>query len=386
METTKEIANIDDAFDLYRLLISDPQLCTSNQKILSGLSYQIDAFALARIIDFFNNYANFTKNGGFWKSNLFVIRAFATFSCEIIKFLQENSHIDIKTFDKPNSLEDIFSLRNKIHQFRYGTFSGKIGNIDQAMGRSRDILKPHLDICLEYLKAETDWIFFGTNIYQFHFTEAKDQVAVNLMQKIIRTVERGTPYLSGDFKLKPCVVLPQYRWEPYCYTDIVKNAPIKNKNVIDRLLLAFDDLCCLLEFFKYTISVDKYLTEAPYLLYFFIKLIVITLDETFDNFIQYTKHGSADDADAILLKTIMEGISDEYIQYCTILRNNLHYENQTSFFLGDSQALYHELENSLSMVEMLYSRILKALNISPSKLRFLTYRFLRWAQSPPGKE
>ncbi len=382
MEVIKELANIDDAFNLYRLLINDPQLCTSNQKILSGLSYQIDALALAKIINFFNDYPDFSKNGSFWKSNLFVIRAFATFSCEIIKFLQENSLIDIDVFDKPNSLEDIFSLRNKIHQFRYRTFKGKIGDIDQAMGRSRDVLKPHIDICLEYLNAETDWVFFGTNIYQFHFTEAKDQVAVNLMQKIIRVVERGTSYLSSNFELKPCVVLPQYQWEPYCYTDIVKSAPTKNKNVIDRLLLAFDDLCCLLEFFKYTISVDKYLIEAPYLLYFFIKLIAITLDETFDNFIQYINHVPSDDADAMLLKAILKDINDEYMQYCTILRNNLHYKNQTSFSLGDSKTLYHELENSLSVVELLYSRILKTLSISPSKLRFLAYRFLRWVQSP----
>lgn len=166
MEIEKEVENIDDAFDLYRLLISDPQLCTSNQRLLSGLSYQIDALALAEIINFFNNYPDFFENGNFWKPNLFVIRTFATFSCEIIKCSQENNHIDI--------------------------------------------------------------------------------------------------------------------------------------------------------------------------------------------------------------------------QYCTILRNNLHYENQTSFSLGDSQTLYHELERCLSTVELLYSRILKTLSISPSKLRFLVYRFLRWVQIPNG--
>lgn len=91
MEIAKELTNIDDAFDLYRLLINDPQLCTSNQKILSGLSYQIDAIALAKIINFFSNYPDFSKNRSFWKANLFVIRDFATFSCEIIKFLQKTT-------------------------------------------------------------------------------------------------------------------------------------------------------------------------------------------------------------------------------------------------------------------------------------------------------
>lgn len=382
MEIAKEITNVDDAFDLYRLLINDPQLCTSNQKILSVLSYQIDALALAKIINFFNDYPDFSENRNFWKSNLFVIRAFATFSYEIIKYLRQESLIDIDTFEVPNSLDDISSLRNKIHQFRYSNFKQKIGNIDHSMGRSRDILQPHLDICLEYLNTGAGWIFFGTNIYQFHFTEAKDQAAVNLMQEIIRVVEKETPYLSGSFKLQPCVALPKYRWEPYCYTDIVKNAQIKNKKVIDRILLAFDDLCCLLEFFKYTISVNKYLIEAPHLIYFFIKLIAITLDETFDNFNQYIYHASSDDVDAILLRAILEDTSDGYLQHCAILRNNLHYEVQMSYPLGDSQTLYHELKHSLSIVELLYSRILKTLNISPSKLRFFAYRFLRWVQSP----
>lgn len=250
------------------------------------------------------------------------------------------------------------------------------------MGRSRDELKPHLDICLEYLNTDAGWILFGTNIYQFHFSEAKDQAAVNLMQEIIRAVEKETPYLSGNFQLKPCAALPKYRWQPYCYTDIVKSAHIKNKNIIDRILLAFDDLCCLLEFFKYTISVDKYLIEAPYLLHFFIKLIAITLDETFDNFNKYINHVSSCDADAILLRTILEGTNDEYLQHCAILRNNLHYEIQMSYSLSDSQTLYDELRYSLSIVELLYTRILKTLSISPSKLRFFAYRFLQWVQSP----
>ena len=86
----------------------------------------------------FGCYAYFVPNKELWKSNLFMIRMYAIVSCEIIKFLQQNNLINTSAFEKPNSLDDVFALRNKIHQFRYKDFENNIRNIDcYAFGRRR---------------------------------------------------------------------------------------------------------------------------------------------------------------------------------------------------------------------------------------------------------
>lgn len=175
--------------------------------------------------------------------------------------------------------------------------------------------------------------------------------------------------------------MPKYKWETYCYANIIKRAHFINERVLDRVLLAFDDLCCVSEFFIFTIRVDKYLTEAPYLLFFLCKIVAIILDETFDNFKNYIQQ-SEEDTDGQLLSKIISDIKPEFFQYCSIMRNNLHYQKQQSVYIGEPEELYQMLKNELSIVNILLERIRKELNIFPSKPRLAFYRFLRWAQRP----
>lgn len=380
MKNTK-IENINDIYNIYCFLLSNPELCANHQRELSNYAFQIDAFALATLLNFYNAFPDIAASRDLWKSNLFVIRMFAIVSSEIVKFLQQNNLIDIHQFEAPKALDEIFTLRNKIHQFRYKNFDNNIGKIDSKMGRSRNRLSPHLDICLEYLADETGTTLLGTNIYQFHFIEAKDQFVVNLMQQIIRTVERQSLVPPSNFLIRRSPRVPQYKWEVYCYTDIVKNARFKNEKVIDRVLLAFDDLCCVSEFFKYVIQIDDYLIQAPYMAYFLCKIVAIILDETFDNFRKYIQY-SPNDNDSYILTSILDGIESNFFEFCTVLRNNLHYQEQRSLCLGTSDSLYKILNDELSIVEKLLDRIRFELNINPSKTKLKFYRFLRWVQMP----
>ena len=49
-------------------------------------------------------------------------------------------------------------------------------------------------MCFESINRE--------NIYWFLFTEAKEQCIVDFMQKIVRSVEKVSPYANVDLKLK----------------------------------------------------------------------------------------------------------------------------------------------------------------------------------------
>lgn len=206
-------------------------------------------------------------------------------------------------------------------------------------------------------------------------------MTVNLMQKIIRAVEGQPFYPPSSFEIHRSTISPIYRWEVYCYTDIVKKSKLINERVIDRILLAFDDLCCVSEFFTFTMKTDTYLIKAPYLLFFLCKIVAIVLDETFDNFKKYIDH-SPKDNDGIILKEIVQGIDNDFIDLCQCIRNNLHYQRQTTIVIGAPEELYHLLQKELDIVQLLLNRIRLALNIKSSKWKFGFYRFLRWIQIP----
>jgi len=371
-----KIKDIGDAFEVYRLLISDDKNQNSNQSLLSKLALQIDSFSLAAIINFYNEFPDLSKKGELWKANLFIIRIFALITSEIIKFADE------KIFEEIADLKGILNFRNKIHQFRRNDFKYKLDKIDFAMGRSRSNLTPRLDVALEYLSDEKGMTFYGTNIFQFHFVEASEQALVNIMQAIIRTVEEQSTYPPSNFRIKRSHSSPKYRWEVYCYTDIIKNAKFRNQNVLDRVLLAFDDLCCVMEFFKFVIENGRYLIAAPYLLYFLCKIIAIALDETFDNFKNYIKHSPVDDNDAHLLKNFLINIDNDFMAFCQRIRNNLHYQEQTTVMIGTADALYSFLQEELDIVQLLMKRIENSLNINPAKFKLLFYRLLRRVQLP----
>lgn len=372
-----KIENINETFELYSLLMNDKQLCKLNQKVLSKFAYQIDAYALATILNFYNSHPELSRSGELWKSNLFIIRIFSLVSAEIMNYFKESGH----TLDENATINDIYMLRKKIHQFRYGDYRKKIENIDFTMGRSRNILEPHLDMFLEYFTDEAGSNLYGTSIYQYHFTEAKNQAMVNQMQEIIRSIEEESPFPPSDFRIMKSNLSPRYRWEVYCYADILKHTKLQDEKVIDRVIFAFDDLCCVSEFFRFTILNDKYLAYAPYLLFFLCKIVTIILDETFDNFKNYIDRAQNNN-DRAILNSILEGIDQEYINQCKAIRNNLHYEEQKPFYIGTAEELYNTLGTALDVTELLLKRIRIALNINPSKRKLRFYRLLRWAQMP----
>lgn len=376
----EKFTSFNQIFDDYRNIISDENLCIENQIKASIFSLLIDAYSMSKIIDFFNENIDMTRNCGLWKSNLFAIRNFSVITSEIIKYLDDNQYIDCAQFKEPNSLKSMGDLRNKIHQFRRQDFDKYINNIDSNMGRSRNKFSPHLDIVLEYaVDSHNKKIFMGTNMFQFHFFEAKNQITVNFMQDVIRTVSTILSLPSSDFALKRSSEYIKYQHKSYCYTDIINNSKIKNERLIDRLLFALDDLCCLQEFFIYLISIDDYLLESPYMIYFLSKTIAITLDETFDNLNSYVIN-SNNSFEKKQVEKVTENIDKEFIKYCKILRNNLHYQEQTSIRLGTDKELHGFLLQELVVIKDLLNNIKSLLNINPNKIKLTLYQFLRWVQ------
>lgn len=369
---------IDEAFEHFAHIISDKDSINTSGDAMSHLAYQIDAYALATILNFFNNNNEITKK--LEQSNLLVIRMCALVSSEIIKCITDIGVFDINEYLAPNSYGDIVSLRNKIHQFRYREFDKNIKNIDSKMGRSRDVLKPHLDICIKYNINMDKPILVGSNIYHYHFEEASEKIVVNFMQRIIRTVENMPFYPPAKFVIEKSKEKVDYRWEPYCYTDIIKNSKIANQRVVDRVLLAFEDLCSVKEFFESTIHVGTYLKNAPYLLYYFCKMVAVFLDETLDNLEKYTRFNTGDEK--CVIKPIVEMIDVELRERCRIMRNNLHYGKQESINLGNVDDMYDMLIQELQITNKMIEGLREILNINPSKLRLIVYRFLRWVQMP----
>ncbi len=365
------VENIDKAYNVYKTIISNKTLCQNNQAILSILAFQIDAFSLAAILNFFNKHTDLSKEN--WQSNLLIIRMFAIFVTEIMSFLSANNYFDATLFDEPNSIENVKLLRNKIHQFRYNDFKKKIQYIDYVMGRSRDKFAPHIDVCLQYTK---DKLLMGTNIYCFNFPEAKEQITVNFMQQIVRCVEKTSNYPKVDFVINRNDNRVIYNYVPYCYVDIVKNCKLGNKELIDRLLLAFDDMCSIHDFFVYVVDVSDYLRQAPYIIFYFVKMLAIMLDETFDNLDNILKYNKNDD-DAKMIETVLNVCPLDIRKLCKCIRNNIHYERQDYVLFDDELALFEEM---MVISGKLLENIRDILNINPSKARLRYYKFLKWIQ------
>lgn len=366
-----KVENISDAYNIYKALIRDKTLCENNQAVLSLLAIYVDAFSLASILNFFNRYTELPKEN--WQSNLLVIRMFAIFSVELLSFLSDKNYLDVTMIDQPNSIEDIKFLRNKIHQFRNKDFKKKIQHIDQSMGRSRDKFAPHIDICLQYT---ADKQLMGTNIYFFNFPEAKEQITVDFMQKIIRSIERISNYPKANFEIKRNDNRVKYNYEPYCYVDIVKNCKFNNKKLIDRMLLAFDDMCSIYDFFVYVVDVSNYLRQAPYITFYFIKMLSIILDETFDNLNNILRYSQNND-DTKIIESILSEYPSHIKELCKTIRNNIHYDRQDVISYDDELFLFDEL---LTVSKNLLERIKDILNINPSRARLRYYKFLKWVQ------
>ncbi len=366
-----QVKSISDAYAVYKSIITDKSLCENNQEILSILAIYADAFSLASILDFFNKYPNYAKEN--WQSNLLIIRMFSLFATELMTFLSVKDCLDVSLIENPNSVEAVKSLRNKIHQFRNRDYRQKIQYIDQEMGRSRDNFKPHIDLCLQYTEGN---ILSGTNVYWFNFPEAKDYTTIGFMQQIIRGIEKISRYPKSEININPSNQKVTYKYTPYCYVDIVKNCKLKNKKLVDRLLLAFDDLCSVYDFFVYVVDVSQYLRKAPYITFYFTKMLAIILDETVDNLNNILKYNPTD-TDAKTIERILNICPSNIKLLCKKIRNNIHYEKQEHILFDDELILFKEL---FAISNELIKEIRNVLNINPSKFRLNYYRFLKWVQ------
>ena len=61
MEHT-ELNNIHDVYSTYRFLLENCQRCSANQKVLSHFAYQIDSYALATLLNFYNTNPDIAVN------------------------------------------------------------------------------------------------------------------------------------------------------------------------------------------------------------------------------------------------------------------------------------------------------------------------------------
>lgn len=370
-EVKVSIDSINAAYQCYCDLISDEKLCEDNQVILCLFSAQIDAYALATILNFLDDNPETAQEQ---QANLLIIRLGCMVVYEEMKYLEAQNLFHLSDYEKSDSYESILKIRNKIHQFRNADFAKNIKEIDKKMGRSRDREKPCFDICLLYKKDSQGTKLQGTNIVQYHFREATDKVMIGFINKIIRIIEEQSPYPPADFTILRRNVKTKYKWQTYSYASIMKNSKITNVRVLDRILFAFEDLCMVNEFFTTTIYLGEYLKMEPYLIYYFSKMVAIFLDETVDNFESYIIR--SDDLDAHILKEIIEDIGEGLLQKCKILRNNLHYGKQESVIWGNENELYEFLLRELEAVEFLVDKIRKVLNINPSKFTLRFYSFL----------
>ncbi len=372
-----ELKNINEVFHAFRYFMSDSNLFEANKEQLSNLAFIIDANALAAILNFFNEYPATATNR--WRSNLLIIRMFALFTYEIVIYLESIGNAREELWDNEEAFAEITKIRNKVHQFKINTFSKNMDHIDKTMGRSRDRLQPHIDMCLEYTEINSVPFLIGTNVNHFHFDEAKKQETVNLMQRVVRTVEKA--FLGPcNFKIKPNDIARKAELVQYCYTDIVKASKVKNERLIDRLIFAYDDLSCIVDFFDIAISSEEYLKSSPFLLYFFSKMIAIVLDETYDNISNYINH-TKEGEERNLIKTLLSCNKDSSISTYKALRNNIHYKEQNLVNIGTPTEQYDFFKKQISEVFNLLNEIKAILNLNPSRRKIILYKFLAWVQS-----
>lgn len=370
-----DINNIFD--DFYTLLNAHMQLSEDKEIQLSIYAIQIDVYGVAKLIDFFN-----INQDKIWRTNAFVIRVMSIVIFEIIKHFQENSLIDAITIKKSQNYKVIKEFRHKIHQYEYKKFQKHIDRVEQGMGRSRDRLKPMLDTVIEYVCIDKAKHLIGTNIWQYYLIEKEIQADISEMQSFIRSIQERCNYCDDNVNIKKSKNNYKYKSFSYCYTDIQKNSKFISEKVLDRMLLAFDELSSLVMFFKYTIDVDKYLLNSPYIIYFLAKIAASVYDETVDNIEKYIENSNEKDEDRKILIKLHSDISQEITSVSKLMRNNLHYQKQNAINFGCYDELFLFLHALIDECDKIRKNIEGFLDIKPSRIRLGMYQFLRWVQLP----
>lgn len=336
-------------------------------KNISLYAIAIDAYAAGDIIDFFNKNKNVS-----WRAHLIIIRYFAIIIYEMGKW----SGCDVC---KEFNFSKLKELRLKIHQFRANSFDKYYNEIEDNMGRSKDIKTPMLDLCLEYETENGKNELIGTNVWKYYFYSDELQNDVNIMQQIIRFIQQDCAFNNASCNIHKSTKKVKYKLISYCYTDILKNSGIKKPRLVDRVILSIDELSSLLVFLENTIYIDVYLSNFSYVLMFLCKFSALIFDETIDNLTNYIKY--SDDEDAQRIVQVLKPIKKELINSTRIIRNNIHYNTFQWAYIKTYEEMYDYIENVIKESKELRRNLLELLGINPSKGRLIWYKFLANVQS-----
>ncbi|AMC93645.1 hypothetical protein AOC36_06485 [Erysipelothrix larvae] len=379
-EDGPEELNIEIFFEFFKELLSNPEIIYSNT--LSLYSCLLDCLGLITILNFFNTNVSRKNINDIRKSNNLIIELFSIILSEFNKLILQPGIVKKGDFYGLSStyISMLTRLRNNLHQFRFSDFNKKLTMIDTGMGRSRDIKNPYIDICLHFEIIDKCRYMIGTNQFEYVHEEIKNDTFVKSMTLQLRLIQNICFAKTDIFNIRKAPEKPNYKWIPYSYSDIIKSNKDLGEREIDRLIIALDVTSSIYEFFTYLVDIGEYIKEVPYLVYFYRKMISIHLDETIDNIQGFISKSQNNEMKKIFISLISD-VKEEDIQQIKILRNNLHYQHQERFIVGDIDTSYRNLKHLLYINESIMRRIGDCVNCNPTKWKEIGYRFLRWVQS-----
>ena len=327
----------------------------------------LDVSGITILIDFFNNNKNIN-----WRIHALVIRHMSIVLYEIAIMF------DLQEREK-EYLKNVKNLRHKVHQFDFKKFRKQLERLEKDMGRSREISTPCLDIVIDFQVVNGRRFYFATNIWRYYLKNDRLQELVNEMQKIFRMIDDMSKYKDTRVPLVKCNNLIDIKSYSYCYVDILKSSLIKNTNLLDRIILATDELASLKILLHDTIDYKVMMKNNLHMTYFVCKLMSIIFDETVDNINNFLKYNKCDDA--LVIIKIFDSIDKNVIDNAEKFRNNLHYGHFESYGFKSIDEFMQYFVHLIEEIASLHNSLTEILNINPSNFKLQFYRFLRWTQS-----
>jgi len=348
----------------------------SNNINRSIVAFLIDVNGLCNIIDFCNTHKSLH-----WRAHVMFIRYMCLILYEGVTYLGLSDQARLIT----DEFDNIKKLRMKIHQFRFKVFSKNLTDVEAKMGRSRDILKPMLDMFIEYKKSNTQLEFLGTNIWSYFINTTDMQTTVDTMQKLLRYIQSEYPVSESIYTIPYNSADVTYKNYPYCYTEFYKTKKFKSDSLVDRLILSLDELAGIEVLFRDTFNIEEIKGSDSFMILFFAKFISIVFNETMDNLNNFAKNSEKESNDYKLVSRVLIECNKELVAKALVVRNNLHYEEQDHIELGSCSEIYNYILELLNEIDRLKKMISELIFIEPTQLKLMTYRFLRWVQLPSDR-
>lgn len=378
-EGNKIIANqVKYIFALLKDYLKNDNIEDSDVSLTSLI---VDIYSLNEFTQFFYNYQLDLKHNKFFErtqNQLYIIFA-VVLSESLDYFIKDDKTIFQNNIEFYKSYKQLKELRKEIKQYEFRTFTKTIDEISTQMGRKNDISEPALDMVI-YINSDKNNMFYGTNINLFRSIELKNNEVFQNLNVVLSTltnlfnVEKNEDVIEIKKEKNP---ITRYS---YSFTDIIKKNEGFSENEINRLISAIDALASTHEFFTCIVSVDEYLKGFPHMIYFIRKILSIILDETFDNLNNYIEFSKTPEKKATF-KSIIKDVESEFIEECKLLRNNIHYRNQSQIEIGNVEYSYNQLFEMLSVVETLIKNINDNLYINTKKSKLYYYKILAWLQN-----